>query len=112
MEKNRKLSGLLFGAIICCIAICIGSFLIAHDTYYKIKYITDSIDDIPERIDPASSLYYDNNYNFYESDWSRDTWHKVRTRQASNQYAILYASSFIFSISLCCFTYICVKSFS
>lgn len=111
METNRNPGGLIIGAIIC-ILIAIGSIEIAYDTYKKINYKTDSIDETLSRIDNRTSQYSTYSYNLYSSDWKRDTWYKVRTRQESNHYAILYASSFIFSVSLFCFTNICIKSYS
>ena len=100
METNRNPLGLIIGAIIC-IVIGIGSFQIAYDTYKEIKS-KFSLDLQLDRITPGDRHYnWDHNY---KTDWWRDSWYKTRTREESNKYAILYASSFIFSMSLCCFT--------
>lgn len=111
METNRNPVGLIIGAIIC-IVVGISSIQIAYDTYEEIKSVTISIDEIPNYLDFSDRRYDRQFAEVFKSDWWRDSWYKVRTRQGSSQYAILYASSFIFSMSLCCFTYICVKSYS
>ena len=111
METNRNPVGLIIGAIIC-IVVGISSIQIAYDTYEEIKSVTISIDDTPSYFTFSDRLYDRRFADAYKSDWWRDSWHKVRIRQQSNRSTILYASSFIFSMSLCCFTYICVKSYS
>tara|TARA_B100000963_G_scaffold223880_1_gene195219 strand:- start:370 stop:675 length:306 start_codon:yes stop_codon:yes gene_type:complete len=101
METNRNPGGLLIGALIC-IFIGIASCQIAYETYEDIRETNWSLDD---------DISFDA-YDWRQSDWKTDFWYKKRTRLESNRYAILYTSSFIFSISLCCFTSICIKSFS
>ena len=79
----------------------IGSFQIAYETYEKINSVTYAL----ENSVPGDRIMSD----LRQTDWKRDAWYKVRTRQQSNRFAILYSSVFVFCVSLCCFTYICVK---
>ena len=98
MDSDTNIGARIIGAIIC-IVIGIGSFQIAYETYEKINSVTYSLENnVPGEMN-----------DFRQTDWKRDAWYKVRTRQQSNRFAILYSSVFVFCVSLCCFTYICVK---
>lgn len=90
-------------AVIICIVIGIGSVQIADETYNEIKQKTRALEE--------NDIKFDSMRDFSQVGFENytDYWYKRRTRQQSNRFAILYSSVFVFCISLCCFTYICVK---
>ena len=98
MDSYTNIGVRIIAGIIC-IVIGIGSFQIAYETYEEIDRKNYELETMME---PG----VDDSYKF---EYRRDFWYKVRSRQQSNRFAILYSSVFVFSISLCCFTYICVK---
>lgn len=100
MDSDTNIGARIIGAIIC-IVIGIGSFQIAYETYEEIDSLNNDLE-----VNVSNSEQYN---DWRATDWKRDVWYKIRTREQSNRFAILYSSVFVFCISLCCFTYICVK---
>ena len=99
MDSDTNLGVRIIAAIIC-IVIGIGSFQIAYETYEEIDNKNYELEVMMEGDGAGENL---------RIDYERDYWYKIRSRQQSNRFAILYSSVFVFCISLCCFTYICVK---
>lgn len=99
MDSDTNIGARIIGAIIC-IVIGIGSFQIADDTYREIDSKNYELERMMKDDRVGENL---------RLDYKRDYWYKIRSRQQSNRFAILYSSVFVFCVSLCCFTYICVK---
>ena len=116
METNRNPVGLIIGALIC-IFIGIASCQIAYKTFKQIntsdedKYIYNNKFFSEEQVKEGANLS-DKSLKNYLSHFGIEKNKNFSEIENQGKYAILYASSFIFSISLCCFSYICVKSSS
>jgi len=112
METNRNPIGLIIGAIIC-IVIGTGSFQIAYETYEEIKKVKDKEYYYNKiRYSKDQIAYFSRDLGISSDDYIKKYFFDIKEYDSilqAEQISILYASSFIFSISLCCFTYLCVK---
>ena len=113
MSALKNFPFILMAAIIC-IIICGGCLKLANDIYLD----TDNDSSYYKYLDDSIYSNYDIRKYSRERGISTEAYillsemEVVRDRDLSTSYVILYILAFVFSISLCCFTYICVKSFS
>ena len=115
MDLDTNIGARIIGAIIC-ILIGVFSFDIAIETYNKMidrEYYEDNMKYLfrvngEEVVVSQSKLkYFQNEESNYRIMREPIEW--VAEYNQSNRFAILYSSVFVFCVSLCCFTYICVK---
>ena len=117
MDLDTNIGARIIGAIIC-IVIGVVSFQIVNKTYNRIDNVSPSLL-LYKSLDSAilQMLVAANSSEKEIKDYVK--WHKKEVTPEidqlflnhiqSNRHTILYSSVFVFCVSLCCFTYICVK---
>tara|TARA_B100000900_G_scaffold365852_1_gene341372 strand:- start:401 stop:751 length:351 start_codon:yes stop_codon:yes gene_type:complete len=115
MDLDANIVTRIIGAIICLVIGGI-SANITIETYNKIysKEVKDnevtykfSIYDKEYNVSPVRLKNFSHEKSNYRIIREPIEW--LAKYNQSNRFAILYSSVFVFCVSLCCFTYICVK---